>query len=70
MVLQQQALIRHDNGGARGTGTVGSVGRNLQMQFADFVAQVDRLEFNVRQQIEMLETLKNHLCRNISGDAR
>lgn len=40
---------------------------NLQQQFADFVAQVDKLRFDVQQQIEKLETLKQSLMQEYFG---
>lgn len=39
----------------------------LQQQFADFVAQVDKLGFDVQQQIEKLETLKRSLMQEYFG---
>ena len=39
----------------------------LQQQFADFVAQVDKLGFDVQQQIEKLETLKQSLMQEYFG---
>ena len=40
---------------------------SLQQQFADFVAQVDKLGFDVQQQIEKLETLKQSLMQEYFG---
>ena len=39
----------------------------LQQQFADFVARVDKLGFDVQQQIEKLETLKQSLMQEYFG---
>ena len=39
----------------------------LQDQFADFVARVDKLGFDVQQQIEKLETLKQSLMQEYFG---
>ena len=39
----------------------------LQQQFADFVAQVDKLRFDVQQQIERLEILKQSLMQEYFG---
>ena len=39
----------------------------LQRQFADFVAKVDKLGFDVQQQIEKLETLKRSLMQEYFG---
>ena len=39
----------------------------LQQQFADFVAKVDKLGFDVQQQIEKLETLKQSLMQEYFG---
>ena len=39
----------------------------LQRQFADFVAQVDKLGFDVQQQIEKLEILKQSLMQEYFG---
>lgn len=39
----------------------------LQRQFADFVARVDKLGFDVQQQIEKLETLKRSLMQEYFG---
>ena len=39
----------------------------LQQQFADFVARVDKLGFDVQQQIEKLETLKRSLMQEYFG---
>lgn len=38
-----------------------------QQQFADFVARVDKLGFDVQQQIEKLETLKRSLMQEYFG---
>ena len=40
---------------------------SLQQQFADFVARVDKLGFDVQQQIEKLETLKQSLMQEYFG---
>ena len=40
---------------------------SLQQEFADFVAQVDKLRFDVQQQIEKLETLKQSLMQEYFG---
>lgn len=40
---------------------------SLQRQFADFVARVDKLGFDVQQQIEKLETLKQSLMQEYFG---
>ncbi|WP_432290236.1 restriction endonuclease subunit S [Olsenella uli] len=40
---------------------------SLQQQFADFVAKVDKLGFDVQQQIEKLETLKQSLMQEYFG---
>lgn len=39
----------------------------LQQEFADFVAQVDKLRFETQQQIEKLETLKKSLMQEYFG---
>ena len=39
----------------------------LQQQFADFVARVDKLGFDVQRQIEKLETLKQSLMQDYFG---
>ena len=39
----------------------------LQQQFSDFVARVDKLGFDVQQQIEKLETLKRSLMQEYFG---
>lgn len=39
----------------------------LQQEFADFVTQVDKLRFDVQQQIEKLETLKQSLMQEYFG---
>ena len=39
----------------------------LQQQFADFVAEVDKLRFDVQQQIEKLEALKQSLMQDYFG---
>ena len=39
----------------------------LQQEFAEFVAQVDKLRFDVQQQIEKLETLKQSLMQEYFG---
>lgn len=41
--------------------------KELQQQFADFVARVDKLRFDVQQQIEKLETLKRSLMQEYFG---
>ena len=40
---------------------------SLQQQFADFVARVDKLRFDVQQQIERLEILKQSLMQEYFG---
>ena len=40
---------------------------SLQRQFAEFVARVDKLGFDVQQQIEKLETLKQSLMQEYFG---
>ena len=40
---------------------------DLQQEFASFVARVDKLRFDVQQQIDKLELLKNSLMQEYFG---
>ena len=46
---------------------VPNIGIGHQQEFADFVSKVDKLGFDVRQQIEKLETLKKSLMQEYFG---
>ena len=72
---RKQWIMSQCSGGAQPNISQGVIRRTripypplaLQQEFADFVTQVDKLRFDVQQQIEKLETLKQSLMQEYFG---